>query len=484
MKNVLKNMPHDSVRMSRPILLLALILATTAQASVLTTTDGQQLEGDIKRVADGWAVTNADGKTTVVPITRVQSIELSRATSSSKATAGLESLRRSVEHSDDLKKIIERYKRFIDASKDNLVTIAAQQDLLIWQKRLNEHHVKLGKQWVTPGEKQQMLALTLVRVDEARTLIKANNLKQAQSVIDELLRMDSQNVSALYLSGVIRSRQKNVPEAKKSFQAVIAQIEDHAPTQLNLAVINAQQKQWGPACAAMQQALISAPGVQVLIDTTAELLAMLPEDQQKTPVAQKLSREFTSQDAALQKVMNARKMYRWGATWVDTVTREKLSIAEAELKTKLNAMQKEFDQLQTQIQQIDLQSKDISRSISELESRSVARASDGTLVRLPYPTAYYDLQRDLARLRGDRIAAISQLDTLRESARRARTELPVPQYTGILNMIEEDGVPVIMPDTPPAAFTTKTTTQPATKPATRTAPPPPIIRIGPADNAE
>ena len=466
------------------IILIVLMTVACASAGVLVTTDGDRLEGEIKRVKDGWQVTPPDGKSVVVPITRVASIELSNPNPNSRAMEGLASLRRSVEHSDDIKKIIERYKRFIDFSKDDATTVAAQQDLLIWQERLDENRVKLGKQWITPKQKQEMLALTLARVDEVRALIKARDFKKALAVTDALLEVDAQNVSGLYLSGVIRARQGNTPDAKKNFLAVAAQIADHAPTQLNLAVIQAKQKQWGPACAAMEQALASAPNVQVLIDTAAELLAMLPEDQQKTTVAQKLTRQFVEQDAALQKVMATKQMYRWGATWVDKLTRERLAAAEAELKTKLDAMQKEFDDTQARVQRIDIDTQETTRALRELETRSVARAADGTLVRIPYPAAYYDLQRDLTRMRGDRIEAVARLDTLRESARRARSDLPIPQYTGVLNMIEEDGVPVVMP-APQNVSPDAPTTSPAPNatPATRPVAPP-VIRIGPADNAE
>lgn len=490
------------------MILPVLVIAAAAPGDVIVTNDGQRLEGEIRRVSEGWRVTQRDGTTVIIPGTKIRSIELSNSQGSSpgRSFEGLQSLRRSVEHSDDVHRIIDRYATFIEQTKDEAVRAEAKKDLAVWLDRRDRKLIKVGRRWVTAAEQREIAMANFQKIDDARQFIKAGQTKEAEKLLAGLLTDEPSNVSALYLSGVLRAREGNYPEAKKHFQAVQQAIGNHPPTLLNLAVIFLKQKQWGPAASSMEQALAAAPNVQFLIDQAAELFHLLPEDQQKTPAAQKLSRRFAEQDTRLQDVMARREMYRWGATWVDKATYDKLLSVEAEVKKKLADYQNDFDLTQNRIAAIDQQIADNQRAMREIEQRSYARGIDGTLIRIPYPAAYYDMQREIARLRGERQEMVARLDTLRTAARKVQAEYPVPKYTGVVRMIEEDGVPVVMPDAlpagaPPTAVpptapapsgsTTRppptapaTLPTPATQPADAPEPPPPFIRIGPGPDAD
>ena len=446
------------------------LLASVASAGVIVTDDGRRLEGDLKKTPEGWNVTAADGSVTAVPTSQVKSIELSSATQ--QPEKGLASLRRSVAALDDINKIIERYERFIEQSQDPAVDAEGQKDLAQWRERLKQKLVKVGKDWVTPQERADRLAALNTQIDQARVLLQQNRVDEADETLDAVSALDAANVSANYLRGVIALRRNKPVEARKAFTDVQQAIV-HAPTLHNLSVINFRTKQWSAACALMDQAMAAAPNVQQLIDHAAELLAAVPEDQTKIAAYQKLGKRFADQDARLQQQMAQRKMYRWGASWVDQTERDRLAAMEAEITKRIEQLQSDFSLTENRIQRIDTEIKYNESLMSDMASRSVMTRPDGTIVRTPLPMAYYDLQQKNAQLAAEGKEMVARLETLRESAKRTRAELPRPRFSGVIPPIEEEGVPMVLPKKPQA--TAPATEPPATKPA-------PVIRVGPADD--
>lgn len=463
----------------RPIL-ASLLISSAAWAGVVVTTTGERVEGELKKTASGWRVTQADGKVREIDSTDIRAIELNSAGSGNQMER-LESLRRSVDAFEDIPKIIDRYRRFIEQVKDKAVIDAALADLATWQDRLDRGLVKVGKRWLTPEQKRELAVDIIRRVDQARQQIKNRDTASAQATIDSILADEPDNLSALYLTGVLLQQQGKLNDAETAFRAVTKSIPTHAPTLNNLAVLNARQKQWSAAAAMMEQALAAEPDVQVLVDAAAELLDMLPEDQRKSASAQKLAQRFAAQDAAMQKVMEGKQMYRWGAKWVDQATRDQLVEADKAVKKRIEELQGDYDLTQNRIDRIDVEITQNERTLREIESRSFIRTGDGSYIRVPYPPAYYDIQRDINKLRAERGEMGKRLDALRDAAKRAQADLPVPKFAGSIVPIGEDGVPIVVPagvdlkDVHPQPPAPPPTTQQAPPP-----PPPPIIRIGPA----
>src|SRR5439155_24004758 len=96
-----------------------------------------------------------------------------------------------------------------------------------------------------------------------------------------------------------------------SFESVVAEAADHAPTLNNLAVILWKQNAQAGAMGYYERALSSAPDSREILDNVAEALNALPAEQRKSTVATKLARHFADRDAALQKNMAERGLYRW-----------------------------------------------------------------------------------------------------------------------------------------------------------------------------
>ncbi|MBC7784409.1 MAG: hypothetical protein H7144_11275 [Burkholderiales bacterium] len=463
------------------ILVIAVVcIASAAPAGTLVTIEGKRYEGNLKKTQEGWNVTAADGSVVAVPGNRVKAIELTSVGTNGGAER-LASLRRSVEALDDIPKIIERYRRFIEQMRDPSILEEANKDLAGWQERLNKSLVKVGKDWMTVEERKQRTVETIGQVTQARELIKTGRVKDADAALLQVLERDPGNLSAFYLQGVIALRQDKLPDAKRLLTSVQQSLGDHAPTLANLAIINARQKQWTAACNMLEQSLGAAPGVQLLVDNAAELLNALPDDQKKTAAVQKLLRRFTEQDANLQTRMAEKQLYRWGATWVDRPTRDKLAEAEIEVKKRQDDLQGDFDLTQGRITRIDSQIEENNRTMQEIASSSFTRLADGRYVQMPMPSSYYEIERENNKLRSERQEMVKRLEALRDGAKRSTQLLPVPKYTGVLRPIEEDGVPIVIPAG--VQIDIPATSQPAAEPGTAPAgdSPPVIIKIGPAD---
>jgi tetratricopeptide (TPR) repeat protein len=460
----------------RKIVATLALSASLAAAGAIVTKDGVRVEGDLKKADDGWDVVAPGGKITRVRASDIRTIELSKA--AAPGMEGLYSLRRSVETTDDIAKIIERYKRFLGQSQDPAVDEEAKRDLATWQQRHREGMVRIGKKWVTPAEQHRMQLESYTLIDQAREQIQRNDLNGAMKTTSQMLALDPQQVSALYLQGVIAIKQGKLPDARKAFDAAREMVPDHAPTLYNVAAVLSRLKAWPAAAVAMEQSLAAEPNVQMLVDGAAELLNLIPDDQRKNPTITKLAARFAEQDAVVARQMAGKNQYRWGATWVDKPLYDKLLEADKAAKEKINKLQSDFDAAENRIIAIDAETKQNEITLREMESRSVARMSDGSIMRLPLPQAYYDLKQQQVKLVGERKETIAKLDTLRAAAKRAMAEFPVPKFTGVITPIGEDGVPVILPPgvVPPAPV-------PASQPTTKPAALPPIIQIGPGPGA-
>src|SRR5881392_481907 len=101
------------------VALIVSALVAPAMGDILHLTDGSKVEGTLKRERGGWSLTDANGKTTIVPDEKVESVQkVSNLTPADAAASKVASQRRAVEALSDLNVIIERWTKFIDQNKD------------------------------------------------------------------------------------------------------------------------------------------------------------------------------------------------------------------------------------------------------------------------------------------------------------------------------------------------------------------------------
>src|SRR5215217_3040181 len=186
------------------LLAVAFLIALPVRADLLLLNDGTRMEGDIKKAADGWFLTDRAGKITHVPAESVKSIQLTgRGDAKDAAAEKLASLRRSVEAFNDPKVVVDRYEKFVEANKNQPILADALRDLATWHERVEKGQVKVGTKWVMPEERAALQEKALLVVDQARELLKQNKLREADAAVNKALEPDPTNASALYLKGLI-----------------------------------------------------------------------------------------------------------------------------------------------------------------------------------------------------------------------------------------------------------------------------------------
>jgi len=446
--------------LSRTVAVVILLLSGVAGADVVHLSDGSTREGTVKRVAGAYELIRADGTVEQIPAGQVKSIELRRtgAPAPGATTAPvsadpsltptdastLASLRRSLENVTDPKQAVDRLEAFIERNKQSPVAAVAGADLDVWKDRLDRGLVRAGGKWVTPAEHDVLLAHSVGAADEARQLIKAGRLRDAETLLGKLLQDDPRNATALYLRGVVTYRTDRIPLARQNFDAVAALVSDHAPTSNNLAVVMGRQNQVPAALNAYDQAMTASPLNQAILDNVAEALHSLPENLHNNAITRRVSRKFTEQDTLLQQKLAADGWYRWGATWVTQAQLDQLNIVEREIVAKLDKLATDFDVVQNRIRQIELDIESNNRTIRQLEAAQWGRDLSGNPVRFALPDVYYDLAADNKRLAATRAVEVRKLDDLRLTATRIKQQGPQPKFTGVQRIIGEEGAPILV----------------------------------------
>lgn len=423
--------------------ILALLLTFPCMADIVELKDGSRLEGDLKRTPEGYEIRAADGTLTRVRTDQVASVRIGKADPKSPAAAQerLASLKRSAESLNDLDQILERFKAFIEQNKGTPVAEEARKEMASWEEKKTAGLVRVGAKWVTPEERERILAGTHDLAEQARAAVRRNQIREAEALIRQVLELDPAHPLALYLQGVVAYRSDKLPFARRSFEQVAAVLPEHAATLNNIGVILMRQNEVIKAMTFFDRAMMAMPENKEILNNVLEAIMFMPENQRQSQTMQKVTRRFAEQDARLSQLMARYGWYRWGSTWVDQAQIERLKEEEKEIRGKMDTMQKEYDGLAARIVEIDRSIDSNERYLQAIRARSSYRDANGNLVRIPYPDEYYDVQRDNERMLRERDQVLQQRNRMREEAKAVEATLPVPKYTGIQQLIGVEGAP-------------------------------------------
>lgn len=444
-------------------LILAAAIAMPVFADTLVLKDGTRLEGDLKRTPEGYDFTDASGKVRQVKSSEVESIILGKSVANSGASAKerLASLKRSVEQLSDLNQIIDRFNRFIEQTPDEAVKAEARKELAIWQARKDQGLVRITGRWVTQEESEKIIASAGDLAEQARVALSENRNKDAEAILKQAIEIDAANPVALYLQGVLHYRLNKLPLARKAFEAAAQQLPEHAATLNNIAIIYFQQKEVMRAMPFFDRAMLAMPDNKYILGNVLEVLMTLPENQQKNAAAVKVQKRFAEQDLRLSQQMARYGWYRWGNIWVDQAKIDQLKKEEADVKTRMDALQKEFNEADTRIREIDRRIDSNEKYMYDIRARSSYRDADGRLVRIPYPDSYYDTERENQQLVSERTTIIQEQNVRRDRAQQLKAELPTPKFSGVMHLIGVEGAPNLQ--RPEAAPATQSSKAPATQ---------------------
>ncbi|MDW8262476.1 MAG: hypothetical protein RMJ35_08110 [Phycisphaerales bacterium] len=365
------------------------------------------------------------------------------------AASKLASLNRAAEAMSDIDQVLQRYQRFIATHAGTQAAQEAYKAMELWQDRKARGLIRIGGRWLAPEELDQLRSRIPEKIASVRQLLAAGQLRDAEKLLSEILELDSRNIAALYLSGLVQYQQDQLPQARRSFEAVNALIEGHAPTLNNLAVVNYRQNQHAVALNLFEQAMDAAPRDPIIIDNVAEALQALPERHRRGSAVERVTRKFQQQEAALAAAMRQKGLYRWGAGWVEKAQLDQLLAAEREVQDKIARYKAEFESLGLRAEDLARQIEDANRHLKRIEDSSYFVTTDGRIIRRPLPEYYYDERRRRDDLISERLQALARQKALREQADRVTQDLPVPKYTGVLRLIGDEGTP-LAPSTQPS----------------------------------
>ena len=436
-------------------LLLSPLLADTVYLK-----DGTKLEGNLKHTDTGWTISQ-NGQTTNITTDQVQSIELTPPKDATPKAAAerLESLRRSVENLDDLSEIILRYHRFIDQINEPAAIASAKSNLQTWQDRSDQKMVKVGRKWILPGDRDKLIEEALGLAEQGRQLMKQGRTKEAEPLLIAALDDDPQNVPALYLLGLLRYQQQQFLAARKSLDVVILLVPNHAPTLNNLAVVQWRQRQYIPALLSYDGAMLARPVNKTILDNVAVALALLPLEYHNSPITKRETRRFNEQDKLLAEQLAPSGLHRHGAEWISDADFQKLQDQDKSRQATLDAMAVDFDKAKDRLTQLDQNIQDTESQMHRIEASSYLRdPTTGVLIRLAYPSVYYDLEKDDKRQHAERDEQVKKMDALQLNARAVQQPAAGEKTLDTQQMIGPEGTPLAM--LPP-------TSQPATQPAAR-----------------
>jgi tetratricopeptide (TPR) repeat protein len=443
------------------VLLLGLLAAVPAMADTVFLNDGTKLEGDVKKNNEGWVVIGDTGKMTYDRPDQVKSIQMAPATGPSAVQDRITTLRRSVENVSDLKTIIDRYEKFIATAPDPESKKMAILDLADWHAKQDRGMVKLGNQWVDAAEKAKVQEQSLALAAQARDYMKQGRLKEADPILQQAITTDPNNASAHYLRGILLYRQDQFPQARKEFETTLNLVPDHGPTLNNLAVTLYQQQQMGAAFHQFDRAMVVAPNDKLLMTNVAEALDAQRDLQKNSDSYRRAARRFDTTIVALDARQAQDGQYRWGSGWVSAADLEKLKAAEQANKQKLDELAVEFDATQARVTQIDQNIDDNNQDMQRMERDRLRYDSAGRLVQTQLPSTYYRKSDQNQTLLAQRAQEITKLEKIRTQARAIERQLPVPRFTGQLQLYGPEGTPIV----PVVDVPTKST--PTTAPSTQ-----------------
>lgn len=428
--------------MKRLVPLILLVLAVPAFGEVVHLTDGTKLEGELQHTSEGWLVTTADGKVTLVTPSQVQSIEFKKSAGSDSPEQGLASLRRAVANQADIQRVIERYQAFIAQNPNTPSAKDAQQDLAVWQDRRDKGLVKAGDQWLNKDQLAELRGKSLQIAETASRMIAAGKVADAAPMIDKALAASPQDPALLYLQGLIEYRQSHIVPARNAFQAVESQLPDSGSVHNNIAVILWKQRGQMQALNEYDKAMLALPDNQTILDNVHEALHALPAEFNDRDLTKHVKEHFAEQDAVLQKAMAAKSLYRWGSDWLNQKDYDKVQAQQKAVQDKIDALQKDFDNLQAAMLKID---RDIANDQQVMQALASASTQmdpySGRTYQLPLPQRFYDLQRDVANLKSQKVLDQKQIDDLRKFALQQKQLMPQEKFTGVFKPFDVDGMP-------------------------------------------
>ncbi len=200
--------------------------------------------------------------------------------------------------------------------------------------------------WVLPGRPRPGPVRLPGRRRRRPAAAQAGPVRRRRPLVAAALAVDPDDVSALYLQRPgATPAEPTEPAARAAFEAVAAAVPDHAPTRVNLAVIDAQQGRPAAALARYDEAMTLTPAGDpaVLARVSAALAAVAAAAVRRNPVVARVAARFHQQDQLLAARLTAQGLHRFGTAWLTDAQLADVRRGQAADAATLDRLSADFD---------------------------------------------------------------------------------------------------------------------------------------------
>ncbi len=358
-------------------------------ADLITLKDGRVINGRLYRDSDQYIIAPAKGQPFKVALNQVVGITLQTTASPARqATENWRYIQSQVNRSGNLAQIITLLQGFIIKYAESPKVPSARKYLAQFKHYQKAGFVHVGGQWMSPEQRDKLVALCAGQTAAAQKLLVAGKLAQAEAHVMAALQVDPENVNGLILRGIIAYQRNNIQTASHSFAAAL-----HADPK-NIVALNDQavtlfrQRRQPAALLAYQKALHIDNGNRMLLDNVAAALQIYKKSQ-RSPLYRNLKSSFRIADRHMQARMARHGLYRFGAGWVDAKTAHILDKRLADYHSRKSALDSQYQVNLVALQSVNTQIANVNSQIDALiNAINIMQINQGVIAN---QTGGYDL---------------------------------------------------------------------------------------------
>ena len=411
--------------------LLALTLAASVSADIITLKNGHSISGSFYRQGSKYIIEPYHGASFSVPVAEVTGVVLAPNPDSSQAKGRKWNLLTyQISRSNSLPHIVAMLRSFIAANPHSASLDKAQKALIQYRQYQKLHLIKLGIKWISRSQLAEIKAKVVNALRTAVKLYHLGRLSRSLQLAHEATLMLPSCADAWIVKGVIEYRLNHLQEALKNFRTARRLSPHHITALNNSAVINFKIRRQPRSLLLFNRVLkLDSGNRQVLDNVYAALRAY--KGNRRTVLFKNLRRSFTSADRAMAARMARRGLYRVGGTWVNAKTYKILAVKMGIFKQKKRALQAEYEStvlalksVVAQIRQTDAQIASIQNAIGTLQAQQVINAYQynyydyGTQAAMNmYMANLAQAQSQKMKLENQRIAILAGVAGIRSQAR-------------------------------------------------------------------
>ena len=177
------------------------------------------------------------------------------------------------------------YKFYL--AQSNLTALqraAAETQLKVWEQKVKDDQVRLGKTWMKKSEADKLRKQADAKIEHGMEMLRLGNGELAQKSLQEASQLDPDSIQADFLMGVVWGAiVDNDRKAQQCFQRCLKREPDNVSVQNNLAISLMAQKKYGAAAELWKAAAASAPKMPALSQNIGSLITLAGVGRYRVP---------------------------------------------------------------------------------------------------------------------------------------------------------------------------------------------------------